>query len=401
MIIRCPQCDHSRNVNESRIPPTAELATCPKCKHRFRFRTLDRAASEEAAGVSPPARETPAPDRRPGRAPVPDQPRPQVQRPQSAVREAAALRGEAREAAEELQRHWRAQMDRPVAEPPVVRLPRETPSGAAGAPGKGRAATEDAPSGEQGPRPEDRVEQDMRLLRAAPDSRPVRNLGNLQDFPDLELPPLDDREHSPPGEETADRAGAAQSDSGPAWENPAVHGWCRAFMSTLHGALLRSPAFFSRFSVGPPSGLGYLFFCIMGYVAILGDAFWRQALTALLPGTLPASPAGIALPVVLLLAPVALGLALVGACGCMRLFLLAFAPEKADFFLIYRVVCYATAPFLLSIVPVIGPIIGAAWSVILLVIGCRHALGLSWKLAVIAPLPPIAATVCGLIWLFP
>ena len=41
MQIRCPVCDYSREANLAKIPPTAEFATCPKCRHRFRFRALD------------------------------------------------------------------------------------------------------------------------------------------------------------------------------------------------------------------------------------------------------------------------------------------------------------------------------------------------------------------------
>lgn len=38
MLIRCPECQFKREVDLTRIPPTAQLATCPKCKHKFRFR---------------------------------------------------------------------------------------------------------------------------------------------------------------------------------------------------------------------------------------------------------------------------------------------------------------------------------------------------------------------------
>lgn len=55
MQIRCPVCDYSREVNLEKIPPSAEFATCPKCRHRFRFRAVDLDAVEQ-----PPA--PPAPD---------------------------------------------------------------------------------------------------------------------------------------------------------------------------------------------------------------------------------------------------------------------------------------------------------------------------------------------------
>ena len=37
MRIICPQCSFSRDMPEEKIPPQARLATCPKCKHKFRL----------------------------------------------------------------------------------------------------------------------------------------------------------------------------------------------------------------------------------------------------------------------------------------------------------------------------------------------------------------------------
>lgn len=38
MLIRCPECLFERKVDLSKIPATAQLATCPKCRYKFRFR---------------------------------------------------------------------------------------------------------------------------------------------------------------------------------------------------------------------------------------------------------------------------------------------------------------------------------------------------------------------------
>jgi len=37
MRITCPNCGFSRDMPEDRIPSTARLATCPKCRHKFRL----------------------------------------------------------------------------------------------------------------------------------------------------------------------------------------------------------------------------------------------------------------------------------------------------------------------------------------------------------------------------
>jgi predicted Zn finger-like uncharacterized protein len=38
MLIRCPECDFAREVPDEKIPPKAQLATCPKCGHKFYFK---------------------------------------------------------------------------------------------------------------------------------------------------------------------------------------------------------------------------------------------------------------------------------------------------------------------------------------------------------------------------
>ncbi len=53
MQIRCPVCDYTREVNLDKVPPTAEFATCPKCRHRFRFRAVDLDAVEHAGPPEP------------------------------------------------------------------------------------------------------------------------------------------------------------------------------------------------------------------------------------------------------------------------------------------------------------------------------------------------------------
>ncbi|MCL1985530.1 MAG: zinc-ribbon domain-containing protein [Betaproteobacteria bacterium] len=38
MKIICPACSFTRDVDEGKLPPAAAIATCPRCKERFRFR---------------------------------------------------------------------------------------------------------------------------------------------------------------------------------------------------------------------------------------------------------------------------------------------------------------------------------------------------------------------------
>lgn len=47
MYILCPDCGFGREVNPSQIPEDSEMATCPKCGVKFRFRALAEEPDEE------------------------------------------------------------------------------------------------------------------------------------------------------------------------------------------------------------------------------------------------------------------------------------------------------------------------------------------------------------------
>jgi hypothetical protein len=238
---------------------------------------------------------------------------------------------------------------------------------------------------------EERVERDLLLLRQDGD-RPLRDLGRL----DLDQPGLPDLL------ELAGPAGAENPPDGDAgdipWENPAAHGWFRAFFRTLHEVMFNPPAFFSRLRSGGSLAAEYLFFILLGYVAILSSVAWTQAALHFLPA--PDAPSRVALPLLFLAAPIALGLMLLFAAGGIHILLRLLAPEAADFSLVFKVVSYASAPFILSVVPFVGPVVGALWFLAALFSGCRHGLKLSWKRAAGVSLPPALLLIAGAIRFF-
>lgn len=621
MIIRCPQCEHTRSIPESKIPTTAELATCPKCKHRFRFRSIAPSVEPETA---PPL--TPQSPSRARQTSV-GIPVREVQRPQSAFRESEAQRDDIWDAMDALHQRWEKQLDIPVTEvrtplpqteqhdseaetlaevPPskargftLSRLrevaapvlnrfripgdqgpppgteaqepqtpqesvrteprmpsqslemraaipepfkqeaqPRATrqrlplgdengaaqprprqddatwpnpfPAGQTGEPaplqqtpdvqeearakdrqlslrqhgahplprqrvapqeeapgqahlslqyeqalepgkrpvsdsereriqegpphmsdgplaakqgptlreGASKAAggeaftpvhndqTEESEQGnfvfpylDGGPKPEERVEQDLQMLRAGEDHRPMRDLGMLRDT----LPSFSGSVNDSPDDDHSgqiiDRVAELYKNAIP-WENPATLGWWKSFMATVRGIMFKGPEFFSGFTPIGSLAPGYLFFLIMGYTTIFGALAWTQAMTILLPDLSPMLTGRVGLPVLLLLAPIALGLMQLFVTGCIRITLRICAPEQADFAIIYKIVSYSVAPFILSIVPFVGPPLGALWFLAALITGCRNALGLSWTLAVLAPLPPAIMLLFTLAWYF-
>ncbi len=54
MRITCPQCGFFREIPGAKAPVTPTMATCPKCRHRFRFRPQPSSAVEEPFGAAEP-----------------------------------------------------------------------------------------------------------------------------------------------------------------------------------------------------------------------------------------------------------------------------------------------------------------------------------------------------------
>lgn len=540
MIIRCPKCEHTRSISENKIPPMAELATCPRCKHRFRFRTLPHPLD-----IPAPQTRRPAPPRAETASSSP-----KMLSPQSAVRESAQC-NDIWDAVDALHQQWQNQLDQHVAE---VESPMALASRAAAAkyttgsvkdtkdataaevaaqnrnagadtanampepesfeqtgkrenarqaiaapvqaqdspaqqetsstghtrtddaradqardfhagsggtantslqqgrdksepangngakeslPGSGDAEEPAAPApvnsdfaqtttGEtaQGspdhssparrtvadnaaqslnsadnepaprvlpfsycdgsPKPEERVEHDLQMLRQEPPARPLRDLGKLREFADSVHE--EEKVTVQPGEIP--------------WENPAKYGWGKAFMRTILGVMFNAPVLFSTIRAEGSLAPGYLFFLALGYIGIIATVAWLHIAALLLPGVFSMPDGLITLPLLLLLAPVALGLMLLFVTSLIKMAIMFFDPEKAVFPSTYRIVSYSVAPFVLCITPFVGPAIGAVWFFAALVLGCRHGLGLSWSLSFSAPLFPALALLGGLIVYF-
>ncbi len=59
MHIKCPECLFSREIPDETLPSRAQLATCPKCGHKFQFRELPPPSIFDAAkSLSPAQAET-------------------------------------------------------------------------------------------------------------------------------------------------------------------------------------------------------------------------------------------------------------------------------------------------------------------------------------------------------
>lgn len=219
---------------------------------------------------------------------------------------------------------------------------------------------------------EDKVAGDL-LLMLAPAERPVRNLGTLDEF-------------------TAhDRSDGPQLLQGIPWENLRQAGWIRGFFATIHMVMFNSAFFYSHIKERGSLTPSYLFMLLLGYIALLCSSLWVQGLNAFMgETTAPLLTPAFALPTLLLLTPVYLGALQIVTATLIQSILRLSTSEKGQFPLIFKMLGYAFAPLILSVIPFVGPIAGGVWFFFSLVTGCRVALGLKWGQLIPALLLPLA-----------
>ncbi len=299
MLIRCPVCEYVRDVPDDKVPPKAEFASCPKCKHRFRFRALSEDAGENDVDVGPKAEHRDIWD-----------------------------------AMDSLTGRW-----------------------------SGRQRDESAPEDER-----DEAERE--------DGRPTRDLGRLE-------------------EQADDHADAKQPWVIP-WEQPRVLGVFTSLTRTMVLALLQPSRFFAYVTPDPPLIPALFFYIIFGVLQYVFDLVWSNMVLRLAgPETLAALPQAMhqvldlsRLPTILVTAPFLLALQLFIAAALIHLIIRLVEPTEASFPKTFKVAAYASAALILTVVPLLGPLLGPVWYLALLLLGCRHAFRLSWgkTLATMVPL---------------
>ncbi len=390
MIIRCPHCEFARTVGANKIPPTAEVATCPKCRQRFRFRTLEPDEKPSPPPPAPPKERAPADiweavDALARNFPLPEKPPAKAnQAPAGQSRSVAkttppgnpaspvevlpgpapvnAVADEAPPTDESTAEQTPADPTHPKKAAPTLRTADAEPSAEEPAPVVFPYAEDDTP-------PEERVERDLRMLKKEEENRPTRDLGHIDEWSE------------------ANTAGAVVEEDAP-WEDPGKHGRLGGWLETLRRTLLGPAHFFAGLCASGSLAPAYLFFIIQSYVALLFTLLWSLVASITLNDSTMFTPPRMGLPIMLLIAPLVVGLSLLFCAGAARTFLRITAPEKADFPGIFKILCYSSAAFLFCVIPFLGPVLAWAWFSVVLVGGFRHGLRLSWPLALLTAIIP-------------
>lgn len=407
MIIRCPGCRFERSIDSSKVPSSAAIATCPKCRHRFRFRALTPEGAPKAtpdahrqayAGAAPcPA--SAASGTGTSGAPSPGKPDPRAPGPDA---DAAPP-----------PRHERADLSRPGDDPlpPGAVIP-----GHCGAPVRdsGHAASGEHPG--QGSPPGDQsrpgsprdiwdavasvgdhwrtqTESASRAADRSPAAPENRTDGRETDgaHDDAPFPPHDDAH--PERRDASASPWAAPGRSEVPWENLDRLGFFPGLYQTILRVMLAAPGFFSGVRSAGSLKRPIAFYLLIGIFQALTERLWYLMSVRAFGGFIedPQLRAwmgsvthDMSLAMVLILSPLTLLLQLTVLAGLYHVMIRLVEPQAADFSTTVRVIAYSAAPTVLSVVPLVGPVVGSLWFVVCTFVGVKYAHRLPWSRTALA-----------------
>lgn len=202
-------------------------------------------------------------------------------------------------------------------------------------------------------------------------------------------------------ERKAARAQAEREQARNPWQSaPAPDGWFAAFYQTVLRVMFQAPQFYK--SVKPDASIYrcLAFFTLICIFQTVVEYAWGQALYSFLLSDdfndpqlrqmLKLLTPGMSLPLLALLRTGVLLLQLSVFAFLMYLVYRLLVPGRASFILVYQVMAYSAAPWILCVIPGLGSIAGAIWGIACLAVGCKTSMKLSWPQTFAGFLPLLA-----------
>lgn len=346
MRILCPLCGFGRDLDISKIPPRAQMATCPKCAHKFRFRVVDDL--EPLPG--------------PAANPVPDG------APASSASASSASTSSASPGA--------AQPDPMAAQ---------------------RAAAEQAWKRIQGVKDEDKPAAGSALANAPQELEATRSGQEAGTTSPSE-----------PEARLNATASGGQPSPVPFEDLPNNGGFFGGLWSTIFQALKTPSAFFRSMPTTGGMARPLVFHLLLAEFMVFCQFLWglsglgsfSQYAGSPELMDMGMSMAGAGSLMLLIFYPLLLILRLLVMTAIIHLLLKLLRSGQGGAEGTFRVLCYAAAPLVIGILPLVGPIIGGVWSIGLTILGLREAHRTSFATAMFAVLLPILlllAAVLGMV----
>lgn len=372
MRILCPLCGFGREIDETRIPPRAQMATCPKCQHKFRFRVVDDLEPEQGAGA--PAA--------PGAPAGPASGVPGFGDPQ----ETASPAGRGDQTQEDPMAAQRA-----AAAAQWERLRGAKPGEPGGAPADAQAADGKRADGLKLEQPQPREPL------FGPEARPDAQAEPQAARQDEEEPPRP----------FAARAEVSSTGSPVPFEDLPRHGFFGGLWATIT-LVIKSPAQFFR-SMPVIGGMAkpLIFHLLLAEFMVFWQFAWGLAGMGSMSQysgnaelmDMSVNLAGAGSFMVLVVYPLLLVMRLMVMTGVIHLLLKTLRAGKGGPEATFRVLCYSAAPLIVGVVPFLGPIVGGLWSLALTVIGLKEAHRTSYSSALFGVLVPILLLLAAMLGL--
>lgn len=181
---------------------------------------------------------------------------------------------------------------------------------------------------------------------------------------------------------------------------PEPYGWPTAFYQTVLGVMLKPAAFFLTLRRSTPIGKAFAFFVIISIFQTLVERLWGKVIYSFLSDAARDDEAlqqllkllnpDTSIFVLISLRSFALIVQLFVFALLMFLAYRIVAREKTSFSLVFQIVAYSSAPWVLCIIPAAGSVTGTIWGIACLALGCQTAMRLTWPQTLIGFLPLIA-----------
>ncbi len=156
-----------------------------------------------------------------------------------------------------------------------------------------------------------------------------------------------------------------------AWEDPSV-AFPASLLRTWRDSLFQPAAFFRRLAWEGSLARPLLYYLLVSITSAFFVLLWRSTDAPLLTAAFrPQAP--LAPLVQFFFEPFAALIGLGLGVLVLQLFAVILAPARRGMRATARVFCYSAGPAVFTAAPVVGPAVGAVWSLVLLVMGLREA----------------------------
>lgn len=159
------------------------------------------------------------------------------------------------------------------------------------------------------------------------------------------------------------------------WENLEEHGFFTGLRLTIIQAMLGPRLFFSKMPINRGLSMPLVFYLLIAEVQALAQFLWQMVgLSPQMGQNTQMGLVGLGSALILIVYPLFLTAILFFVSGINHACLIALRSGKAGYQGTFRAVAYGSAPFVLAIIPLVGPMMGGIWAMVCTIIGlsCVH-----------------------------